>query len=72
MIRYRRSTRNQTIETIISVILLVCTIGFILNFQNIWEYWPESNQFVDISMQWIVSAIGVVVPPLGVITGLIF
>ena len=49
-----------------------CAIGWLMNIQNLWEYWPETDKFADVGMQWIVSTIGVVIPIIGIIPGWIF
>ena len=51
---------------------IMMLIGWCMNFQNLWEYWPESSKFVDISMNCIMSIIGVFIVPFGAITGWIF
>lgn len=51
-------------------------VGWALNFQNLWQYWPPadiivtlSNCFQVLPLQWILSAVGVFIFPLGIITG---
>lgn len=51
---------------------IMMLIGWCMNFQNLWEYWPESDKFIDVSMNWIMSIIGVFIVPFGAITGWIF
>ena len=50
-------------------ILLTCLVGWIMNIQNLWQYWPQSNMLGDVPLQWIVSAIGVFIAPIGAVTG---
>ena len=61
------------IEVLIALIIIIVVVsGYLMNFQNLWEYWPTSSQFSDVPMQWIISIIGVFIAPLGVLTGWIF
>ena len=43
--------------------------GWLMNIQNLWQYWPQSNMLGDVPLQWIVSAIGVFITPIGCVTG---
>lgn len=43
--------------------------GWLMNIQNLWQYWPQSNMLGDVPLQWIVSAIGVFIAPIGCVTG---
>ena len=47
-------------------------IGWCMNLQNLWEYWPKSGVLGDVPMQWVISLIGIFVPPLGAVTGWIW
>lgn len=47
-------------------------VGWIMNFQNLWQYWPETDKFGDVGFQWILSVIGVFVPIVGAVTGWIW
>ena len=51
------------------LIWLGAITGWLMNFQNLWQYWPQSNMLGDVPLQWIVSAIGVFVAPVGAVTG---
>lgn len=50
-------------------IWLTCLVGWIMNFQNLWQYWPITNKIGDIGLEWVISFIGIFIPPLGVFTG---
>ena len=66
--------RNMSISTAVGLVAVFsfCAIGWLMNFQNLWEYWPETDKFADVGMQWIVSTIGIVIPVIGVFTGWLF
>lgn len=58
---------------------ILCVIGYVMNFQNLVQYWP--NCPVDATVvevikllpfRWIVSAVGVFLIPVGIITGFIW
>lgn len=53
-------------------IWFACVVGWIMNLQNLWEYWPNSGLIGDVPMQWVISLIGVFVVPLGAVTGWIW
>lgn len=58
--------RNPTTGDIVSmVVLLAGMIGYVMNFQNLFQYAADSREF-------IVSAIGCFIPPLGSFTGFIW
>lgn len=54
------------------VLIGVPLIGYVLNFQNLWQYWPEGGKLINLSLYWIISIVGVIFPPLGSITGWIW
>ena len=56
----------------VSIVAIASLVGWIMNLQNLWEYWPETGKFADVGMPWIVSTIGIVIPVIGVVTGWIF
>ena len=68
------SYRNMSIGAAICIVIVLsfCLIGWLMNFQNLWEYWPETDKFADVGMQWVASTIGIVIPIIGTITGWIF
>ena len=51
------------------LIWLGAITGWLMNIQNLWQYWPQSNMLGDVPLQWIVSAIGVFIAPIGCVTG---
>ena len=54
------------------LIWLGAVTGWLMNIQNLWQYWPQSNCIImlgDVPLQWIVSAIGVFIAPIGAVTG---
>lgn len=65
---------NMSMSTAIGLVTVFsfCAIGWLMNFQNLWEYWPETGKFADVSMPWIASTIGIVIPIIGTVTGWIF
>lgn len=72
MIKHRYMACNKTEAVVLTLIFIVFVGGYLINFQNLWEYWPTSGQLADVSLKWIISIIGVFVPPFGSITGWIF
>ena len=70
---FHRLHKYNKIEAFIIVIVFILFVsGYFMNFQNLWEYWPASNLFSDVPMQWILSIVSVFIAPLGAITGWIF
>lgn len=67
---HRRS--NNKVEAFILIMAILFISGYLMNFQNLWEYWPASNQFNDVSMHWILSIVGVFIAPMGTVTGWAF
>lgn len=63
---------NVDVGSIGCLILLFFMLGWIMNFQNIWQYWPEDSLLRNCSMQFILSLIGIPFFPLGIITGWAF
>lgn len=51
---------------------ILCIPGWIMNFQNLWEYAPASGMIADVSLRWVLSVIGIFCFPLGGITGWIW
>lgn len=54
------------------IIISISLIGYILNFQNIWQYWPAGGFSGDVPMRLAVSIAGIFIPPIGVVTGFIW
>ena len=54
------------------LIWLGAITGWLMNIQNLWQYWPQSNMLGDVPLQWIVSAIGIFIAPIGCVTGWIW
>lgn len=57
----------------------VCVIGYLLNFQNLWQYWPDFNSISSmadamdlISFRFVISLIGIFISPIGIITGYVW
>lgn len=50
---------------------LIMIIGYIMNLQNLHEYWKDVP-ILDISAKWYISLIGVFIPFIGVVTGYIW
>ena len=46
--------------------------GWLMNIQNLWQWWPASNRVADVGIEWIVSLVGVFVFPVGAVTGWLF
>lgn len=70
---FHRLHKYNKIEAFFIVIVFILFVsGYFMNFQNLWEYWPASNLFSDVPMQWILAIISVFIAPLGAITGWIF
>lgn len=72
MMDVRIKSRNRYLNTVIVLIIFLLFIGYFMNFQNLWEYWPSSNKVGDAGIELIMSVVGVFVPPLGVLTGWIW
>ena len=53
-------------------IWLGAATSWLMNIQNLWQYWPQSNILGDVPLQWIVSTIGVFIAPIGCIAGWIW
>ena len=62
--------KDAFISTMAMSILIESCIGYLLNFQNIFQYWPENSYVV--TSEWFLSFIGIFFPPIGVITGYIW
>ena len=58
-------------DLITLVILLTMLSGYIMNLQNLYEYW-ENVPIMDMSAKWYTSLIGVFIPIVGAITGYIW
>lgn len=60
------------------ILLILPFIGWLMNFQNLWQYWPDTPnlsvlQFFEVvSIRWLISLVGVFIPPVGAITGFIW
>lgn len=59
--------------------IVLPAIGYIMNFQNLWEYFPPEEAFTTlesfytiVSMKFIVACIGVFISPVGTIAGFIW
>ena len=65
--------RNNIVifDLIILIILLTMLLGYIMNLQNLYEYW-EDVSILDMSVKWYTSLIGVFIPIIGIITGYIW
>lgn len=58
------------------LLYIVCVAGYLLNFQNIWQYFPDvstldsMSSFLDkVNFRFVVSIIGIFISPIGIITG---
>lgn len=69
---YKLNTTDYVVTFLQCIALVVIITGYFMNFQNLWEYWPESGQFSDVPMRWIISTISIFLAPIGVFTGWIF
>lgn len=65
---YKPSNAGLITGLIIIAIQIALAVGWIMNFQNLWQYWPADG-IMHAGMQWVLSLIGVFVPPLGAFTG---
>ena len=61
------------------IFIVIPAIGYIMNFQNLWEYFPPEEAFTTlesfytiVSMKFIVACIGVFISPVGTIAGFIW
>ena len=65
---------GDILTLIIVAFMLVCFVGWALNLQNLWEYWPVplSQLWDGDSRRFLLSLIGVFVPPVGVVTGFVW
>lgn len=76
-ISYHRN--NNYIFIFVIVVAITSIVGYIMNFQNIFQYFPDMNNISTISdfvencsIKFAISCIGVFVTPIGVICGYIF
>lgn len=69
---YKLNTTDYIVAFLQCVAIVVIITGYFMNFQNLWEYWPESGQFSDVPMRWVISTISIFLAPIGVFTGWIF
>jgi hypothetical protein len=53
-------------------VMLALAIGYLMNFQNLFEYWPGNGKLGDCRIEFVLSAAGVFVPPLGAFMGIFF
>lgn len=60
-----KETSLRLEEFIVSLVFILGFVGYIMNFQNLFQYGVDTREF-------IVSAIGVFVPILGVFTGFLW
>lgn len=64
---------NNTAFTVVSAIVNGAYLtGWCLNFQNLWQYWPETGRAGDLGFEWLLSAVGIFVPFIGGVTGWIW
>ena len=70
---------NSSFIFIIVLILNVAGLtGYILNFQNIWQYFPDTStintigDIANINIRFFISIVGVLFAPLGTVTGFIW
>lgn len=61
------------------IFIVIPAIGYIMNFQNLWEYFPPEEAFTSlesfytiVSMKFIIACIGVFISPVGTIAGFIW
>lgn len=71
---YPRCNSNTEMGVYITflVIMLLIGLGYLMNFQNIIEYWPVNSQLNNCSLEFVLSSIGIVLIPLGVFMGYMF
>lgn len=69
---YKLSTTDNVVALFLCIVAIMAITGYFMNFQNLWEYWPESGQFSDVPMRWIISTVGIFLAPIGVFTGWVF
>lgn len=62
-------TTNQGLFFTIGLIVFVFGLGWFLNIQNFWEYWPETGRLGDAGGKLVFSVIGFFIPPIGCVTG---
>jgi hypothetical protein len=55
---------------IVVVITLGSVIGYLMNFQNLFEYW--TGNLGSVELPWVLSLIGIFIPVVGVFTGWYF
>ena len=66
---YTKNKGGVGIVLFFMTIWLTCLVDWIMNFQNLWQYGPITNKIGDIGLEWVISFIGIFIPPLGVFTG---
>ena len=76
--RYNINTDNPSLKDITCLVIIIMIIfGYLMNFQNLWEYFSPNFSFNDsfsvimdkVPFKWFVCLVGVFVWPIGVITG---
>ena len=68
-----KTNKEATVgSSIVSIFLILMMVGWLMNFQNLWQYWPQDGKISNLTMEWAISAIGVFCPPLGALTGYIW
>ena len=61
---------KKNIPHMIMILLLITAfVGYWMNVQNLFQYWPNTGVLGDVEIRWVVSLIGVFIPPVGVFTG---
>lgn len=68
-------TSNDTPVIVIAIMFIIgilCGIGWFMNFQNLFQYWPDAGGIAAAPLYWWLSAVGIFVAPLGVFMGWFF
>lgn len=66
-----KETSKIMLSVIFLILLFIMIVGYIMNFQNLFQYWVDGS-LSNISIRWFISLVGVFFAPLGVVTGYIW
>lgn len=63
---------TNKIAALIGICGIIGLIGWCMNFQNLFQYWPATGGIMEAPVTWWVSLIGIFVAPLGIFMGYFF
>lgn len=69
-------TRNDNASCLVLVLnamfWVTGIVGYVMNWENLFAYWPETGGAVNAPVIWWISLCGLFVPPLGTFMGYFF